>query len=503
MLIPFLMMAAAPEAEGAVIRSGLAANTCLEVPANAGWGTQLQVAACNGSTTQSFDLTADGRIKSGTWCVDASLESVWRDNAPVSLFYCHGGANQQWTRTAAGEIKGLAGKCVSASGAMSKVVMWTCLSGTAQRWTVSEPVTAPLTAAPVSDACAVQQIRPATHGGLTVWSPDGTRYLVNKEDANGIAQIYVGKKGESPACITCTDKVNGPSAKKMKMQPRWHPSGRWIVLAAEQESFVKPFYATPEVVEGWLQSGIWVDMFVTTPDGMNWRKLQDFGPQNIADGYTGVAFTPDGKKGVWAQIISGNILAYQFGRWELMLADFQEVNGMLTIGSIRNITPPDTFWLEPGNFSPNGKDLILTADQGFPNHAQVQGQDQFILDITTGQMTNLTKTPDIWDEHGTFSPDGKKIMFMSSYPYRSNPAMSTTLFLKTEFMMMDSDGSNLRQVTHFNAPGYAESSTAGSVAANGAWSPDGKTFTGLNLFFPKYKSWEIEFAGNCGAITQR
>ncbi|HYI93487.1 MAG TPA: ricin-type beta-trefoil lectin domain protein [Bryobacteraceae bacterium] len=492
-------MSSAPAAEGAAVRNHLTANTCLELPANAGWGTQLRIGACNGSASQDFVLQPDGQLKVGSWCVDASLESIWREGASVAVFYCHGSANQRWATTTSGEIKGLVGKCMSAasSDVGKNVVMWSCLSGEAQRWTFGGGEM--LQSSSADDPCAIRQIIPSPYSGLTVWSPDGSQYLVNKEDAGGVAQVYVGSKdGGAPVCITCTDKVNGPTSRKMKMQPHWHPSGRWIVLAAEQENFVKPFYATPALIEGWLQSGIWVDMFVTTPDGSVWRKLQDFGPQNKADGFTGVAFTPDGKKGVWAQIVDGNILAYQFGRWELLIADFEEVNGVLTLSNVRNITPPDTYWVEPGNFSPNGKDLLLSADQGFVNHAQVEGQDQYILDITTGQMTNLTNSPTIWDEHGRFSPDGKKIIFMSSYGYRAEPTMSKTLNLKTEFMMMDGDGTNLRQVSHFNVPGYAESSTAGSVAANGEWSPDGSTFSGLNLFFPKYKSWEIQFNGNCG-----
>lgn len=351
---------------------------------------------------------------------------------------------------------------------------------------------------PVTDQCAVNYFQPALQGGLTVWSPDGNRYLVNREDANGIAQIYVGQKGGGAVCISCTDKLGGPKARQRKMQPHWHPSGRWIVIAVEQETIDSPFVLIPAVIEGWLQSGLWTDIYATSPDGSSWFKLQDFGPSNPANGFTGVAFTPDGRKGVWAQIVDGNVFAYTFGKWELILADFQEVNGTPSFTNLRNITPPDTYWLEPGNFSPNGKDLLLTADQGFPDHARVEGQDQYILDIVTGQMTNLTKSPTVWDEHGVFSPDGEKILFMSAWPYRSDPWASTVLGIKTEFMMMDKDGSNLRQVSHFIEPGFTEYNPKPGIAANGEWSPDGTTISAINLFFPKYASWEIAFEGSCG-----
>jgi len=282
------------------------------------------------------------------------------------------------------------------------------------------------------------------------------------------------------------------------MQPHWHPSGRWIVLAVEQENFARPLFATPQMIEGWLQSGLWVDMWITTPNGSVWYKLQDFGASNPADGFSGVAFTPNGRSAVWAQIVDGNVFAYTFGKWRLILADFQEVNGVPRVTNLRDITPPNTYWVEPGNFSPNGTDLVLTADTGFPDHAQVQGQDQYVLDVFTGKITNLTNSPAIWDEHGVFSPDGQKIFFMSAYPYKAYPWTSNALFLKTEFMMVNKDGSDLKQITHFNEWGYPEFSWSGSVAANANWNPRGAYLSAQSLFFPNYKAWEIDFAGNCG-----
>ncbi len=353
------------------------------------------------------------------------------------------------------------------------------------------------------DDCAVKQFQPSAQGGLTEWSSDGSKYLVNKKDANGISQVYVGEAAGTPVCITCADKLNGPKAARSKMQPHWTPSGHWIVLAVEQANYTAPWWATPAMVEGWLQSGLWVDMYATTPDGSLWYKLEDFGPTSKAKGFTGVAFTPNGHQGVWAQIVDGNIVAYTFGKWQLMIGDFHEVNGVPSFTNLRDITPPNTDWVEPGNFSPNGKDLVLSADTGFPDHSQVQGQDQYILDIVSGKITNLTNSPALWDEHGVFSPDGEKIFFMSSYPYRSNPWNSNVLFLKTEFMIIDKDGSNLRQVSHFNQPGYPEFSYQGSVASNGTWNPDGKSISALNLFFPNVKGWDITFAGSCGGTAPK
>ncbi len=332
-----------------------------------------------------------------------------------------------------------------------------------------------------------------------MWSPGGKRYIVNKQDAGGIYQIYVGAgRAQELTCISCAPHPNSPGVNKHKLQPHWYPSGDWIVLAGEMDNFQPPIFSTPSMILGWLQSGLWVNIFVTRPDGSEWHQLSDFGDGKAADGFTGVDFTPDGKQAVWAQIVSGNIFQYLFGKWQLILADFQEAaSGVPSFTNLRDITPAGAAWVEPGNFAPDGKSLLITADIGL---SDPQGMDQFILDITTGSVHNLTNSPTVWDEHGVFSPDGHKIFFMSSWPFRETPNSDSVLSLKTEFMLMDSDGSNLVQLTHFNTPGYPESDPPqqGSVAANGEWRPDGRAISALNLFFPYLQTWLIQFAGACG-----
>jgi hypothetical protein len=67
--------------------------------------------------------------------------------------------------------------------------------------------------------------------------------------------------------------------------------------------------------------------------------------------------------------------------------------------------------------------------------------------------------------------------------------------LKTEFMLINVDGSGLRQLTHFNVPGYPESFPhgKGAVAACGMWSPDRSRILAYSLRFPDYDWWEISF----------
>ena len=89
----------------------------------------------------------------------------------------------------------------------------------------------------------------------------------------------------------------------------------------------------------------------------------------------------------------------------------------------------------------------------------------------------------VWDEHAHYSPDGKKIIWMSNKGY--NIAKG----LKAEFWLMDADGSNPKQLTFFNQPGdlhYISGKI--SVAADSSWSPDGRQIMGLINFTTQGKT---------------
>jgi Tol biopolymer transport system component len=352
----------------------------------------------------------------------------------------------------------------------------------------------------VSGSCAVKQLRKAPSQGLRIYSYDGSQYLVNKEDKKGIAQVYIARAGSSDlTCLTCSQRARGPKANRFKMQPRWHPSGRWIILAVERDKYSPPPLLgwNRAYVEGQLQNGLWTNMFAVSPDGSTWHQLTDFtGAKGTPDGYTGPAFTPDGKTAVWSQIMDGNIFTYYpFGRWELTRADFEEKDGVPRLVNQRNITPPGMHWNEPGNFHPDNESLLFSGSA----EKDAQGMDQQILNIRTNRLTNLTNSPTVWDEHGVFSPNGEHIVFMSAYPYREDPKSSKVLSIKTEFMLMNRDGSQLTQLTHFLQPGYPEYAKKNTgIAANGVWSPDGRTLSLRRLLFPNYEDWDLEFTGACG-----
>ncbi|MFO1220599.1 MAG: hypothetical protein U1E89_19715 [Burkholderiaceae bacterium] len=353
--------------------------------------------------------------------------------------------------------------------------------------------------AAATGACAVRSIEKLVQGNFYL-SPDGSRYAENRPDAGGIYQVYVGTTASGSAvCITCAQSPGGPKPGAQKFMVVWHPSGEWLFVGGEIDHVRSPFI-TAETDLALMQSGINLDMYVTRPDGTAWTKLSDFKDS----GYTGPAIAPDGSL-YYAQIVDGNVFAYSFGRWVLKRSTFVvDAAGVPSLANTTDLTPPDTHWVEPGNVTPDGKYLVLTLDTGLaPNKAS--GMDQWLLELATGRFINLTSSPKEWDEHGLFSPNGKKIVFMSSKPYPDYDA-STALFglvgLKAEIMMMDVDGSNLVQLTHFGQTGYPESSPD-SIASLAYFSADGTKLYALQFHtgarFPNQDTWVLTFAGRCGS----
>lgn len=329
------------------------------------------------------------------------------------------------------------------------------------------------------------------------YSPDGTKYFISKQDGlDGVFQIYIGTTGSTNlTCISNFDATGNSGglyrswSERNKVMVQWHPSGEFIICGVEKEFYNELLITPYDLRLGWIQSGLWIDIWATKPDGATWYNLA-----SLDRGMTGPAFTPDGLTAVYADAQPDSDLTVDvFGKWKFQKVEFVVAGGIPSFSNSQDISPSGARWLEPGNFHPNGELLLFNSDIGMDN---AEGQDQYILNINTGEVTNLTNSPMIWDEHGVFSPSGEKILMMSSYPYRDDSTSFRTLSIKTEFMIMDIDGGNLEQLTHFREEGFSEYHEG--IASTGFWNDEGDKIFAYTLEFPNYHNWVIQHSGNCG-----
>ncbi len=121
---------------------GVASNRCLDVSgASQTNGALMHIWDCHGGANQQFTLTAAGelRLYNGAKCLDVVGRGTANGTA-VDIWDCNGQTNQQFRLNSNGSVTAVgANKCldVSAFGTANgtKVQIWDCLGATNQQWT--------------------------------------------------------------------------------------------------------------------------------------------------------------------------------------------------------------------------------------------------------------------------------------------------------------------------------------------------------------------------------
>jgi chitosanase len=122
-------------------------NTCLNVRGGASTaGTAVDISTCtSGAANQKFSTTSGNQIQvtigGVTRCLDAN-GSQTGNGTKIIIWSCHSGTNQQWTHNADNSIRGVAsGRCIDINGSATNngnsAVLWDCKNGGngSQTWT--------------------------------------------------------------------------------------------------------------------------------------------------------------------------------------------------------------------------------------------------------------------------------------------------------------------------------------------------------------------------------
>ncbi|MDG5805241.1 endo-1,4-beta-xylanase [Streptomyces ossamyceticus] len=127
-----------PPSESGTIK-GVGSGRCLDVPgASTTDGTQVHLWDCHSGTNQQWTYTAAGELRVyGNKCLDAAGTG---NGTKVQIYGCWGGDNQKWRVNSDGTIVGVqSGLCLdtAAGGAANGTLIQisTCSNGGSQRWT--------------------------------------------------------------------------------------------------------------------------------------------------------------------------------------------------------------------------------------------------------------------------------------------------------------------------------------------------------------------------------
>ena len=296
-------------------------------------------------------------------------------------------------------------------------------------------------------------------GGRVDWSHTLNLVAFDKTGSDNYYDVYtMNPDGSGEQCLTC-----GKSAvpQHHNGNPTWHSTGQWIAFQSVNTNLisdaVKKLYSEDEIRAhtnpgaGWLNN-IWV----MDKNRQHFYQMTDIGTDG---GVLHPHFSHDGKKMLWAERIGKD-------DWVIHVADFTVQDSQPRLENITAYQPGQQHdFYETHGFSADGSKILFSGNlqKGQP----MWGLDIYEMDLQTQKLTPLTNTTYAWDEHAHYSPDGSKILWMSSKDREVNQ-------LKTDFWIMDVDGSNKQQLTFFNTPGHSHYRGESIVAADNSWSHDGK-----------------------------
>jgi len=308
-------------------------------------------------------------------------------------------------------------------------------------------------------------------------SPKGDYIVFDKRGVDRYYDVFIARL-DGRIVRSLTDGVEG-IPQKHNGCPVWHPSGKYILFQSEMEEHI----GTSNFSEP--GSGVWCNLWLITADGKKFWRLTDYPGDFQGKGALHPHFSPDGKRLIWAERV-GNLEGAKkdWGEWVIKLAELTFDNkGNPHLENIKTYAPGEhKCFYETHGFSPDGSKIIFTSN---PKKGQfVTDLDICTLDLETGKFTNLTDSPGVWDEHAHYSPDGKRIVWMSSEGYKytqdTNKWRTKETDLRTELWIMNADGTDKKRLTYFNEEGHPEY-LGDAIVGDNCWLPDGRTIAALVL----------------------
>ncbi len=292
----------------------------------------------------------------------------------------------------------------------------------------------------------------------------------------------INSDGSERKCLTCQ---NPGIAQLQNGQPTWHPSGKYIIFQSQdpqlaQSPLINYALADPA-------AGVNCNLWATDPAGKHFDQLT-----HIEEGQSSLHshFSHDGKKLTWSCDRT------------MMIADFADTPEP-HLENIQAI-PTGDFWPETHSFSPDNTKILFTAFfgiglvNGYEPSARKGSLNDMIegkfrlatdgiweIDLATQKMRKVTGSPDSWDEHAHYSPDGTRIVWASSRGLRYDGRDAEEVFTTTQldYWIMDADSSNKERLTFFNEPGHEHflGTDPPVKGVDFSWAPDGRRFVACLL----------------------
>ena len=308
-------------------------------------------------------------------------------------------------------------------------------------------------------------------GGRVAVSPNGLTIAYDKRGSDGYFDIWtMNIDGSNKNCLSC-DYPDLPT--RNVGQPAWHPSGNYLIVQVEKQEHPEGIASVLSANPG---AGIFNDLWIMHFGGAKRAYVVNEVPNGRAFGVLHPHFSKDGKKVSWSQMYkTPNVFkeSQLAGIWKLKVADVDiAADGVMSLKKIQSFQPGEEVIYENHGFSPDGEKVIFTSN--ITEDRSIHTCDIYTLDLETQQLNRLTDTG--YNEHAQYSPDGKKIIWMSTNGNKKPEEVKQVSY--TDWWIMNADGSDKKRLTYFNKKGHPHFVLWGTCAADYAWLPDGSGFIG-------------------------
>ena len=234
------------------------------------------------------------------------------------------------------------------------------------------------------------------------WTPDGKGIVyykrVDAEPGQRGPHLFRARlDGAGETCLTCGQPGSNQFA-------HYHPSGRWIMFHSNRGKTFQLFAPGG--------GGIGSDIYAMRPDGSQPVALTK-SPEGQDNFHA--YFSPDGKRLAWTHI-NWAINEGGTGYWDVRVADFVETPDGPKLENVKVILPPNGDFYETQHWSPDSRGFLVTRSRDNAMNLELHFLN---LRKSPPVLTRLTENPS-WDEQAIFTPDGRKVIFMSTRDHPSN-----------------------------------------------------------------------------------
>lgn len=313
------------------------------------------------------------------------------------------------------------------------------------------------------------QVRQLTdRGGRVAWHQGRRHSLIAYDSITSRdpyrMEVYVTEAdGSNKRCVTC----DIPQLGHLKGNPDWHPDGEHLLLQVGNSETEKV------TIFNHVSFGFNNDLWIISLDGKRAEKIWSTPMNNAA---LHAHFNKKGDKIVFARrkktgksrliwrLVTPDGENHWDG-WRIHLADVNlKKSGESILSNHREIQPNGEGMYETHGFAPDGR-LVYSHTTG----GRAYVDDIYLSDLDGSNVENITQSRNTWEEHGSYSPDGRNFAFMSSRVDSSLKfPKAKPKNLRSELYLRGSDG-KIRRVTDMNNRRGKQ-----TAVSDYSWAPDGK-----------------------------